>query len=124
MAHLDTHVVAWLAAGAVDELSAPARRAIDAEAPTICPVVELELARLHETGRLTVPAGEILIDLERRIGLVRAPTPFPSVCAAAAEVVWTRDPFDRLIVGTAACTDAPLVTRDRRIRDNYPYACW
>lgn len=124
MAHLDTHVVAWLAAGAVDELSAAARQAIEADAPTICPVVELELTFLHEIGRLAAPANEILVDLERRIGLVRASTPFSSICSAATEMRWTRDPFDRLIVGAAACTDAALVTRDRRIRDNYAHACW
>lgn len=124
MAHLDTHVVAWLAAGALDELSAGARRAIEAEAPTICPVVELELTFLHEIGRITVPAAALLADLERRIGLVRASTPFPTICAAATELAWTRDPFDRLIVGAAACTDSALVTRDRRIRDHYERALW
>lgn len=124
MAHLDTHVVAWLAAGAVDELSPAALRAIDAEAPTICPAVELELAFLHEIGRLTSPAGEILTDLERRIGLTRDPTPFPSVCAAATEMRWTRDPFDRLIVAAAWCTESALITRDRTIREHYPRSQW
>lgn len=124
MAHLDTHVVAWLAAGAVYELSAPARTAIDAEAPIVSPVVELELTFLHEIGRLTVPAADILRDLERRIGLTPDTTPFTTVSAAASQLSWTRDPFDRLIVGAASCADSPLVTRDPRIRERYDHAVW
>jgi PIN domain nuclease of toxin-antitoxin system len=37
---------------------------------------------------------------------------------------WVRDPFDRLIVAHAKANDAPLVTKDERIRLNYRHALW
>ncbi len=37
---------------------------------------------------------------------------------------WTRDPFDRLIVGHAAVDDELLLSKDRKILENYPFARW
>ena len=37
---------------------------------------------------------------------------------------WTRDPFDRLLVATALLHQAPLVTCDTRIQENFPGAVW
>ena len=37
---------------------------------------------------------------------------------------WIRDPFDRLIVAHAAANDAPLITRDEKIRRHYKRAVW
>ncbi len=48
----------------------------------------------------------------------------PAVVAHARAQTWTRDPFDRLIVGQAAAGDAQLVTRDAEIRAHYARAVW
>jgi len=37
---------------------------------------------------------------------------------------WTRDPFDRLIVGLAALAGSALLTKDRTIRKHYRKATW
>jgi PIN domain nuclease of toxin-antitoxin system len=37
---------------------------------------------------------------------------------------WTRDPFDRLIVGQASANGAVLVTKDAGIRQNYKQSIW
>ncbi len=37
---------------------------------------------------------------------------------------WTRDPFDRIIVGHAAVTESSIVTKDQLIRENYTQAIW
>ena len=42
----------------------------------------------------------------------------PEQVLAAAELTFTRDPFDALIVATAVTMDMPLVTRDRLIRES------
>jgi predicted nuclease of predicted toxin-antitoxin system len=42
----------------------------------------------------------------------------------AVEQIWTRDPFDRIIVGQAALHQTMLVTKDRAMRKHYPHAFW
>jgi PIN domain nuclease of toxin-antitoxin system len=90
----------------------------------VSPMVELELTLLHEIGRVVPTGAEVISDLERRIGLRVCDLPFHEVVASAADQDWTRDPFDRLIVGQAAVNAQPLATRDRRIRENYDEAFW
>ena len=43
---------------------------------------------------------------------------------AAADLTWTRDPFDRLIAAHAIVAGAPLLTADRGILENLPLATW
>lgn len=47
-----------------------------------------------------------------------------ALVAAARGLQWTRDPFDRLIVGSALAQGAHLVTCDERILANYRLAIW
>jgi PIN domain nuclease of toxin-antitoxin system len=122
--YLDTHVVAWLYAGFVNRLSAAAKRAVSDNQPLVSPIVELELEFLHETGRTSKPAGVVLADLAHRIGLAVCERPFKPVARAACQQHWTRDPFDRIIVGHAESAQAELVTKDRTIRDHYSRALW
>jgi PIN domain nuclease of toxin-antitoxin system len=42
----------------------------------------------------------------------------------AMPLTWTRDPLDRLLVATALLHQAPLVTRDARIQENFAGAIW
>lgn len=37
---------------------------------------------------------------------------------------WTRDPFGRLIVGSAACKKMRLVTKDQTIQEHFDFAVW
>lgn len=84
----------------------------------------MELDFLHEIGRTTESSVAILDHLEAAIGLLLSPVPFASAVAAARGLQWTRDPFDRLIVGSALAQAAHLVTCDERILANYPLAMW
>jgi PIN domain nuclease of toxin-antitoxin system len=43
---------------------------------------------------------------------------------AAADLSWTRDPFDRLISAHAIVANAPLITADETIRANLSLAIW
>jgi PIN domain nuclease of toxin-antitoxin system len=79
---------------------------------------------LWEAGKLRIQADEILGDLAAERGLIEAGDPIQAVVGRAIALTWTRDPFDRSIVGTALLHRAPLVTRDERIRDHYDLAIW
>jgi PIN domain nuclease of toxin-antitoxin system len=121
---LDTHVVGWLYEGADRRIPIAARELIEADAPFVSPVVELELTHLHEVGRVTEPASAPLAALRKRIGLQVADASLASVAEAAAGLSWTRDPFDRLISAQAIVADAQLVTADRTILEHLALATW
>lgn len=124
MIRLDTHVVVWLYSGERERLGEAAAALIDAHVPVVSPMVQLELTYLREIGRLTLGGSEILDDLESRIGLVRSDVPMATVVQAAATISWTRDLFDRMIVGDAIAAAATLVTKDDLIHANTTVAAW
>lgn len=124
MLYLDTHVLAWLYAGRTELLPEGARRQLGSSEIRISPVVMLELQYLYEIERLTQPAAEVVGTLTEDLGLVLCDLPFATVARASLDQSWTRDPFDRMIVGQASHVDSPLLTKDRTILENYPRAVW
>lgn len=124
MIFLDTHVVAWLYAGDLDQIPGEAQRRIDQEPLLISPFVQLELVYLHEVGKMTATASEVLEDLGPKLELAIADSSTAAVCRAAGELTWTRDPFDRLISAHAIVADTPLMTKDRVMRTHLPLAWW
>lgn len=88
------------------------------------PLVELELAYLHEIGRARDPVPMMLAALRQSIGLEVADASLAELSRAALGLSWTRDPFDRLIAAQAIVTDTRLVTADRTILANLPLATW
>lgn len=92
--------------------------------PKVSPLVELELAYMHEIGRARDPAPMMLAALRKSIGLDVDGSSFTEVAQAAVGLDWTRDPFDRMIAAQAIVADAPLVTADRTILKNLPLATW
>jgi PIN domain nuclease of toxin-antitoxin system len=105
-------------------IPASVRALVESESPCICPLVELELTYLYEVGRVTEPASAPLAALGRSIGLQPADASFEQVVKAAADLSWTRDPFDRLIAAHAIVAGAPLLTADQTILDNLSLATW
>lgn len=122
--YLDTHVVVWLYAGEVGRFHGAVRAALRRDELRVSPMVLLELAYLHETGRTTVPGEIVVAELAARLGLSVCDAPFPEVARIAAGMTWTRDPFDRIIVAQAARSSAPLLSKDEQIREQYPQAVW
>lgn len=123
--YLDTHVVAWLRASAMDHLSPVARQRLEeAEEIRISPMVRLELQYLYEIGRVTQPAGPVVDALQASLGLHVCDIPFPVVARAAEGETWTQDPFDRIIVAHASLARAPLLTKDRTLQEHYDRAIW
>lgn len=122
--YLDTHVAAWMFAGRIDLLPPRVRRLLEDQEILISPIVGLELQYLFETGRTSEPAGVVLQALSEETGLRVCDLPFADVIEIAQRQPWTRDPFDRIIVGQAALRKAPLVTKDTTIRCHYRRATW
>lgn len=88
----------------------------------ISPIVLLETSYLHEIGRVNSPAAEILEDLVLNAGVRICSVPFESVIRKSMEETWTRDAFDRIIVGHARLRQAPLLTLDEDIHRHYALA--
>lgn len=90
----------------------------------LSPVVRLELGFLYEIGRLKVQADEIIGVLTAELGVAQSDDPIAAVVAHAMPLTWTRDPFDRLLVATAALHRAPLITHDEQILEHFEDAVW
>ncbi len=124
MIYLDTHVVVWLYVGDLSKFSNPAKTALNTHPVVISPMVILELSYLQEIGRVKTQPSVMFDYLSDRIGLKISDVPFEQVIASAVQQTWTRDPFDRVIVGHAAVHGRELVTKDDEIRDNYIHTVW
>ena len=123
--YLDTNVVLFLHAGAVERLPQRASDHLETHDLLISAIVMLELEMLHEKGSINYSAAQILADLNQQIGLSICQLPMAAVVGSALALKWTREPGDRLIVANAiAANEAPLVTSDRRIREHYKNAIW
>ena len=118
-------VVVWLCQGQTERISPAAVSAIEDSNVVISPMVLLELEYLYEIGRILKSPLAILNQLQTQIGLEIADQGFSPVIHTALFETWTRDPFDRVIVAHAR-TDhqAPLITSDTKIRENYPSSVW
>ncbi len=124
MIHLDTHVVAWLYLGELSLFPPAVRNELNRSDLVASPIIELELQYLFEIERVTVPAIEIVTELQQTIGLRFSEAPFQGVVRASLANQWTRDPFDRIITAQAAVEGAPLLTKDANIRRHYRLAYW
>lgn len=118
--HLDTHVVVWLYGGQHQRFPAGVRDRLESAVLVISPMVRLELAYLHEIERLVEPPERIIAELVASLGLLEDTTGFSSAVTSAMQLTFTRDPFDRVILGQAIAARASLVTKDRRMREAAP----
>ena len=123
MTFLDTHVAVWVCSNP-EMLSEPARLAIEEDDVFVSPMVILELQYLYEIGRLKQGAEIITTKLKSDLGLTVSEDSFARVITSAVDENWTRDPFDRIIVGQARCANARLVTKDELIQKHYTGAVW
>lgn len=92
--------------------------------PAFSPIAALELAYLHEIGRAGDPLTTMLAALHRDVGLELVDASTVELMQAAADLSWTRDPFDRLIAAHAIVANVPLVTADETVLEHLPLATW
>ena len=125
IAYLDTHIVAWLAAGKVSRISSKANRLLNKAELFFSPMVLLELEYLHELKRIKLPARDIQNKIEHELGVRLCEFPFSAIAGAALDEKWTHDPFDRLIVANAKANGfAWLISADEEIARHYPRTVW
>ena len=124
MIHLDTHAVVWLYAKELNRFTRTGLERLEASNLYISPMVSLELEYLYETGRIHARSRVICDSLEQSVGLRVCEYPFAAVIRQAIGQAWTRDPFDRMIVAQASLADAPLLTKDHTILNQYKKAFW
>lgn len=124
MIFLDTHLVVWLYGGFVEKISDRVKAKIESEDLYISPMVLLEMQFLFEINRIKIPAIEIYDDLHFRIHLKTEDTSWGYIVKQSLGINYTRDPFDRLIVGHAAALNSILLTKDQNILANYGKAYW
>lgn len=124
MIFIDTHLALWLFSGELRRIPAPVQARLEGEDLGISPISALELSYLHQIGRTTVSADEMVSELARALGLTVATAPFEQICAAATNLTWTRDLFDRLLSAHSIVSGQTLVTRDETILRNLPSAWW
>jgi PIN domain nuclease of toxin-antitoxin system len=124
MTYLDTHVLVWLHAGETKRLSPAAKEAIETGDLLVSPAAVLELQFLKDIGRIAPEASRLVGDLSSAIGVRVCRLPFSTVVDHTLGKLWTRDPFDRLIVANAEANGAQLVTKDETILQNYKHALW
>ena len=124
MIFLDTHVVIWLYAKLLDQLSIDAVQQIEDNELLITQMVRLELQYLFEIGRIKVAPETIIKDLNKSIGLKVSQMKVEQVFDHAIDYQWTRDVFDRLITAEAEAMGFALITKDQKILENYEKAIW
>ena len=90
----------------------------------ISPMTRPKLQYLKEIKRINQEPITIIDELDSIIGLGICGSPFPLIVKEAEKNLWTRDPFDRLIVSQASLNEAPLITKDEIILENYSAAVW
>lgn len=124
MIFLDTHVLVWLYEGLIEKFSKKIQNKLNSLELFISPMVELELDFLYEIGRINEAGVEIVRYLNAHLGVSVSSVNFYKVIEEAQHLIWTRDPFDRLIVANASMFQAPLITKDEKIQQHYSFAIW
>jgi PIN domain nuclease of toxin-antitoxin system len=125
IAYLDTQVAVWLAEANLAKLSQKAISTVQSASLRISPMAVVELQYLYEIRRIIVSPQDIIVKLNAEAGLTVCDHPFPIIAEIALGEMWTRDPFDRIIVAHARANGAAaLLTKDETIQKNYSNARW
>jgi PIN domain nuclease of toxin-antitoxin system len=111
MLSLDTHIIVNLCAGVLEpaelELLRSDRSAISA-------IVLWEIAKLHQLGR--IPVSLETPELQRVLAKIFVFEIDPATALLSTRLDFRSDPVDELIAATSIRHNAPLVTRDAKIR--------
>jgi PIN domain nuclease of toxin-antitoxin system len=85
----------------------------------VSPVSFLEIQFLAEVGRLSVKNPEFTNTVMNDNRFIVDDIPLEILVGHALRLAWTRDPFDRLLVGHSSARRVAFCTVDRGIRDHH-----
>ncbi len=121
---LDTHaLIFWLMDAS--KLSAKTRKILSDAENRFCisTACILEIEYLIEIGRIETEIGDVLSYIQREQAFFLQP--FDEMVLLETLVASEhRDPFDRIILGTATAYNLPIITRDRWMKSQYKKASW
>ena len=124
IAFLDTHAFHAFGEGVAGRFGKEARRILVTADLLVSPSVLLELHYLCESGRLSIDPDAFYADVLNEGEVRESADGFAAVIREAKSLAWTRDPFDRLIVGAAKLRGAKLITKDANIPEHFDGAAW
>jgi PIN domain nuclease of toxin-antitoxin system len=124
MIYIDTHIAVFLYQGDLSLFSKKAISILEKEVPILPAMAELELEYLYEIGKLQVTPKTLVKALQHEVGLKQCELSCHSIVEKARTLTWTRDPFDRMIVGNAMLAKKHLLTKDRIILKHFKAATW
>lgn len=120
--YIDTHIIVDLFRGDISRLSKKSIKLLN-ESHIIIPSMSIiELEYLYEIKRINYSAKKIVSSLELSLNTAVSYFTFDKVAKHSLKHRWTRDPFDRLIVGEADLAQAKLITLDEEIHKHYKRA--
>ena len=122
--YLDTHIVVWLYAGLTEKFTDTAKNTIDGCDVLISQFIRLELQYLFEIARIKVKPETIVKHLSKAINLKVTNYPLERIIEEALKIDWTRDVFDRLLVGEVVARGSRFITADKTILSNLRRAIW
>lgn len=122
--YLDTHAVIWLYNNELKKFPQKTLELIENNDLLVSPMVILELEYLYEIKRLNKPATTLVDTLQQEIDLQICQLNFSRVITDALTQLWTRDPFDRIIVAQASLNQSVLISKDTVIHEHYNKAFW
>ena len=103
---LDTQAFLW-----IEQRRPRARALLRIDRLFISPAMLLELQVLHEAGRFRLPSGALASIAHDERWVLDEP-PSAAWFLQAANISWTRDPFDRLLAAHAQLRGWRLATAD------------
>jgi PIN domain nuclease of toxin-antitoxin system len=87
----------------------------------VSPVSLLELTFLSEVGRIELRPAGFVEALRGDPRFLLDEVPLLALIQHALPLEWTRDPFDRLLAAHSTARRTPLLTLDRRIREEHRF---
>jgi PIN domain nuclease of toxin-antitoxin system len=119
----DTHPLIWWLLAPV-KLAALANKCFDTAAHIYVPSITLlEIQYLNEINRIELDVQDVLAYISQNAQFEVVPFD-GGVLLRSIELQATRDPFDRIIAGTALYWQCPLITKDRWMREHIENTVW
>ena len=111
MLNLDTHILLYAVTG---QLTPAENRSLRAQRWSISAIVLWEIAKLAQLGRVEMDLDDV--DVVRTLSAVHVWPITVEIAKQSTRLDIRGDPADELIAATSVVHNAPLVTRDRRLR--------